>query len=197
MSKLETESRKRAKRVRLENIILGTLAVAGVVAVGLAAPNVLQLLKKVDPEWLLKRDPRRRLREVASRLKKKGYVEFIETGRGSKTMRLTQKGKSAADRIASGNMKIPTPRRWDNKWRIVIFDIREKRKGLRDKIRSMVQGMGFFRLQDSVWVYPYDCEEIMTLLKANLKIGSELLYIIADAIEFDRSLRAHFNLPIN
>ncbi len=54
--------------------------------------------------------------------------------------------------------------------------------------------LGFARLQDSVWVYPYDCEDLMALLKADLKIGMAVLYMIVEHIENDKHLRAHFSL---
>ncbi len=190
---METESRKRTKRVNIENILLGTLAVAGVAALAMAAPNALQLLKHVDPDWMSKRDPRRRLRETISRMKRKGLVEF-KMHNGKNRPLLTKKGEDEARRITLGELQIKKPLRWDRKWRIVIFDIPEKRKGLREHVRRLVSNMGFFRLQDSVWVFPYDCEEIVALLKLDLKIGTELIYIIADAIEFDKPLRQHFEL---
>jgi hypothetical protein len=54
---------------------------------------------------------------------------------------------------------------------------------------------GFVRLQDSVWVYPYDCEDIITLLKAEYRIGDDMRYMIVDSIERDSALRRHFKLP--
>jgi CRISPR-associated endonuclease Cas2 len=76
----------------------------------------------------------------------------------------------------------------------LIFDIKEERKGMRDKIRRTLNTIGFIRLQDSVWVYPYDCEDLIMLLKADFKIGKDLVYIIADSIENDKDLRLAFNL---
>jgi len=58
----------------------------------------------------------------------------------------------------------------------------------------MLQNVGCVRLQNSVWVYPYDCEEVVELLKANYKIGEELLYIIAEKIEGDQWLKKYFKL---
>ena len=70
----------------------------------------------------------------------------------------------------------------------------EKRKGLRDKIRLTLNSIGFVKLQDSVWVYPYPCEDLIVLLKADFKIGKDLLYIIADSVENDSELQKLFNL---
>jgi len=192
MGTLETESRKRLRRGQLEAAILGTLAVVGIGAVAIAAPNVLKLLKYVDPDWITKRDPRERLYVIASRLKRKGLVKFERVG-GKTRMLLTEKGRIMAHRAMLGN---PLPQKilWDRKWRMLIFDIPEKRRPLRDKVRAILTGFGFVRLQDSVWVFPHDCEDVITLLKTELRLGTQMLYIIADAIEYDKPIRAHFGL---
>ena len=192
---MESESKKRVKKVRLENILLGSIAVAGVAGIALLAPPMLRLLKNADPEWLLKRDPGRRLRESALRLKRKGLVEF-KNENGKKKLRLTPRGEKVMGSIWNETYQLQKPRRWDERWRLVIFDIPEKQRPTRDKIRHLVSRLGFLRLQDSVWVYPYDCEELVTLLKTDLKIGRAVLYIIADAIEFDKPIRQHFSLPL-
>ena len=57
-----------------------------------------------------------------------------------------------------------------------------------------MQETGFVRLQDSVWVFPYDCEDFVSLVKAELKIGSAILYMVVEHIENDKHLRAHFGL---
>ncbi|HEY4519831.1 MAG TPA: CRISPR-associated endonuclease Cas2 [Candidatus Paceibacterota bacterium] len=192
MGTLETKSRGRLRRGQLETAILGTLAAVGIVAVALTAPNMVKLLKCVDPNWLVKRDPRERLYVIASRLRRKGLVKF-ECSHGKTRMVLTEKGRSVAQRAVLGN-PLPQKARWDRKWRMLIFDIPEKRRPLRDKIRSILTGFGFVRLQNSVWVFPYDCEDIITLLKTELQLGTQMLYIIADAIEYDKPIRAHFGL---
>ena len=39
-----------------------------------------------------------------------------------------------------------------------------------------------------------DCEDLITLVKADFQIGKSIVYIIADVIENDRKLRQHFDL---
>jgi hypothetical protein len=48
-----------------------------------------------------------------------------------------------------------------------------------------------------VWVYPYDCEDLITLLKADFKIGKDLLYVITESIENDKWLRQSFGFPVS
>lgn len=93
---LESESRKRLRKNRIEQVMLSCLIVAGGIGVAIVAPNVLKLLKQVDPDWLHKRDPRQRLYETASRLKRKGLVMFTLEG-GRTRMKITPKGRSFLD----------------------------------------------------------------------------------------------------
>lgn len=190
---LESGSRARARRALISDALLASLAVVGIGAIALTAPNSLRLLKNLDPDWIRKRDPKQRLYEVASRLKRKGFVEFLQED-GRTRMRITEAGQAEL-RKAALRAAPNRPARWDKKWRLVIYDIRENRRPLRQQIRSILNRFGFVRLQNSVWVSPYDCEELITLLKTDLRIGTSLLYIIADAIEFDAPLRRRFNLP--
>ncbi len=195
MGVMEKEAKSRLRRMQVEQAVLATIAVAGILSVAALAPGAARLFKHIDPHWLSKRDPRRRLRETVSKLKRKGLIEFQEQ-KGKKVLLLTKKGQQVADSVWREDFRLKKPRRWDGRWRLVIFDIRENKRGMRDKIRILLSRIGFLRLQNSVWVYPYDCEEVITLLKTDLKVGRAVLYVIADAIEFDKPIRQHFKLPL-
>ena len=80
------------------------------------------------------------------------------------------------------------------RWRVVIFDIPENRRGSRDLFRKTLRAAGFVQLQQSVWVYPYDCEDLIILLKADLKVGRGIVYMIVEKIENDKWLRERFSL---
>ena len=70
--------------------------------------------------------------------------------------------------------RIPEQAFWDGKWRIVMFDIREKR---RRTVRNSVlcSPVQAFAAQDSVWVYPYPCDEFIGLVRAHLSGSGEML----------------------
>jgi DNA-binding transcriptional regulator PaaX len=106
---------------------------------------------------------------------------------------LTDKGQQELLKYQLREKRIKSGR-WDKKWRIVIFDIAEKRRSARDRIRIDMKVFGFEKLQDSVWVYPYECEEVISLLKTRYKAGKELVYIVASDIENDMRLRKTFQL---
>ena len=187
MSTLEDKNRNLVRRTELQEIILQTVATAGVIGIGLIAPNVVIALHKLG---LI---PHSREREVvkstASRLRKKGLLIFVD-GHYS----LTETGEKILRRWQMTNYKIKQPKKWDKKWRVVVFDIPEKKRAVRAEVRRIFTEAGFYRLQDSVWVYPYDCENVIGLMKTDLGIGKDLLYMIVDQIENDRHLRLAFGL---
>lgn len=188
MGKLEIESRKRTKRNHLRKMILESVEVAGLLSVGLLAPNVLGAMAKVGllPSFYQKYV----VGNATKRLVSSGLLEW----RNSK-LRLTQKGEKELRALTLAEYGQEIDRKWDKKWRVLIFDIPERRSGLRQKIRITLQSIGFVRLQDSVWVYPYDCEDLITLLKADFHVGDDMLYMIVDVIERDSRLRKHFGIP--
>lgn len=82
-----------------------------------------------------------------------GYIEKVIKG-GEVYLRLTPKGKEKASRDFS--LSSWQKRKWDRKWRIVIFDIAEVNKRTRDRFRAKLKELGFGMLQESVWITPYD-----------------------------------------
>lgn len=163
--------------------------------IAMMAPKILSLLKHEHLDYVMPADPKQRLRETMSRMKRKGWIRFEKIG-SKRYPRLTARGHKQMRRVSLGTASIRKPLRWDRRWRMVIFDIEERRKSDRAKIRRLLHQLGFLRLQDSVWVHPHDCEEIIALIKTDMRIGRNVLYVIADAIEFDRPLRQHFGLSM-
>lgn len=187
MAKLETDFKRRKKRADIQKLVLTTVAVTGIVGVGLIAPGVLGALGKLG----LKPKGRQLdiIRTSRNRLVERGFLIW----EGNR-LRLTPKGQQKLRVFELQDYKIAKPKRWDKRWRALIFDIPERRKGLRDKVRRTLLAVGFVRLQDSVWVYPYPCEDLVTLLKADFKIGKDMLYMIVDTLEHDQYMRQQFDL---
>jgi len=192
MKKMRTETRGRYLPMR--NLILRTLAIGGIMSVALVAPRALTLLKKLDRGATNRKNLYRRITKAITDLERSGLVK-TSGERGHRNVVLTEKGRTAIDTMYANEYRIPEPAFWDGKWRVVIFDIREKRRKARSQLRLLLYNAGFLRLQDSVWIYPYPCDEFIGLVRAHLKSGTgELLSFVAEAIESDRRLREHFRL---
>lgn len=185
MGRIEEKSRKISRKKNLQKMILTTVAGAGILGVGLLAPNVIVAMDKLG---LI---PNRRQREYvsssASKMVKKGLMKF-----NGKFYELTLAGQSKLRRWEFDDFKFNKPKRWDGKWRVIIFDIPDKKRSVRDQIRSLFKSADFYLLQESVWVYPYDCEDIIALLKTDFGVGKNLLYLIVEELENDKYLREHF-----
>lgn len=193
MGQLEEKTRRIVKRTKIQDVIMSALYGTAALALVVAAPNAAQLLKYVDPNMAKKRHPSRRMSQALSRLASRGLVTREENNR----FVLTEKGKKyAALMDQKGRLQFAKDRRWDGRWRIVIFDIWERRREARSRLRTRLQTIGFVKVQNSVWAYPYECEELIAFAKTELKLGKGLLYMIAEGIEGDKELRERFGLPL-
>lgn len=131
------------------------------------------------------------LSKIIERLKRQRYVRLEETRSGS-ALRLTSAGQQLLVHYELKDNPIKVPRRWDGKWRIIVFDVKEERRYLRDRVRQQLQQWGFYQLQKSVWVYPHECEELIELLKTGHRVRHDLLYLTVVDMSQDNKLRKHF-----
>jgi len=194
MGNLEQEIKSKDKRKNIQKIILNTVFAAGILGLVVVAPNVLSVIKQLEGSFKRKKNLKYSINDSFTRLREKGLIEIIEIN-GKKVARVTKKGESKLDFLDKHNFKLKIPKKWDGRWRIVIFDINEKRSKIRFLLRKTLSQIGFVRLQNSVWLYPYDCEDLISLLKADFKIGKDVLYMIVEKLENDWHLRKTFNLP--
>lgn len=187
MGKLEEENRKRVRKTRLQESILLTLASGGRMGSDLIINRALDAL--LDTELCNYDRKVEVVKSATARLKKNGLIYF-ENGK----YMLTRTGQGVLDGWQMSRYQIKQPRKWDKKWRVIIFDIPEQKKRVREQVREILVAARFQRLQDSVWVYPHDCEDIVGLMKTDLGISKNLLYMIVDQIENDRFLKMDFGL---
>jgi len=190
---MEQDLKKEMRKTKIQRAILTTVGIAGILSIAAVAPNALQLLGMFGLNKKTKTYRRDAINNSVKRLVEKKLLIY-EKRKGKSYLRLTHEGEKILQTLGLLDYKIKKPKRWDKKYRIIIFDIKEERKITRNKLRNTLRSIGFFRLQDSVWVYPYDCEDFITLIKADFKIGRDVLYIIADRIENDSFLRRQFGL---
>lgn len=182
------------QRIPLQRIILATLAVGGTVALAAVAPNVLAELRKLDPSFAKRKNIRRHIQETLWRMERHGVVSLPRKGTMGR-VQILPKGSALIEKIHASEYRIPEPMIWDGKWRMVMFDVPERRRRVRDQLRRLLQNAGLVRLHDSVWVHPYPCDELVVLVKAHLKnTRGEIHYGVGELIESDHYLREQFGL---
>ena len=188
---------KEAKRIRrlqaFQQGLLAAVAVGGIVVIAATIPNAARLLRYM-PGYKKGARFNHQAKTALGRLAAKGLVTFEERN-GKRYARITETGEQLLALESMREASMQKQKRWDSRWRVVLFDIPERRRGVRNRLRLFMQEYGFVRLQDSVWIYPYDCEDLIALAKADFRIGADVLYMIVERLERDKHLREHFKLP--
>ncbi len=176
--------------------VLEFLAIGGVLVAAVAAPNAVQsfrfLMKNKNyVSW--KKFNQTRARIYVDRLQKQGAIKRQRRGNQVK-FTLTANGIKMIRKYNISNMKLKKERKWDRKWRIVIFDIPEKKKTARDALRQKFQSLGMLQLQKSVFVYPFDCRKEIDLVSDFFDVGQDILYLEADISDIKKELMEYFKL---
>ncbi len=84
------------------------------------------------------------------------------------------------------------PQRWDHYYRLCIFDIPDW-KNKRRRFQTKLRALGWFRLQDSVYVHPHDREEEIELLAKQFRITDDVLTLtVASLGPFEERVRNFF-----
>ena len=185
------------ERVSISRAVLTGVAVAGFISVAVLAPNALQIFKHfklpAEKKKLIKNvSLKYGVQSTIARLEQEGCI-ICEKKDAILCAQLTEKGEKrlAAYETKSHNTK---KREWDGKWRVVVFDVAEGRRAARDLLRRNLKSFGFLCLQKSVWVFPYDCEDLISLIKTDQKLWENVLYMEAEKIENSNRLKAYFGL---
>jgi len=170
--------------------ILASIAVVGVVSILALFPGITYALA---PFIKKKKYPRKQtIQKSVKSLVKAGLVSEKISKSGTVTLELTQKGKwEALLRTKSLDTK---KEKWDMLWRVIVFDVPQTKNKLRYELRRAVKLYGFKMLQQSVWVYPYACDDFILVLKKHLGVSNDVLYMKVSYIENDRHLRNEFKL---
>jgi len=113
-------------------------------------------------------------------------------------IRLTAKGRKRISHYLEmrGFLKpIERPKTWDRQWRIILFDIPSDDRTKRNEFRSFIRRLGAVMLQKSVWIYPFDCESQVLLLRKFFNFTeNEVRLVIANFIGEDKKLRMQFQV---
>lgn len=182
------------KRDRTAAIVDGTLRLgvtSSAIAAGLLIPNLLIGLEKpLDIFWrqLDKRERERELRRTISYMKTKNLLQ----GDYEHGLQITAKGRERLQKIDFGKLSISTPKAWDQKWRLVFFDIPEDRRSGRTMLTSKLKSLGFYQLQKSAWIHPFPCRDVIERISSQYEVDSYISYVEVTYIDNQQKLKERF-----
>lgn len=128
-------------------------------------------------------------------LKKRGFIEFVREDSDKVTVKITDSGRKYSKTFDIDRLTLNKPAEWDKKWRLVIFDVPEKHKKAREALRRKLKDLNFVRLQDSVWVTPYPCDDEIRFLREIFLIPFNVDVIVTDNLKHHEiKLKKYFKL---
>lgn len=170
------------------------LFATGVIIIAAKSPYVVRNFLRAYKDW--EKYPAKKVTNTFANLKRQGFIEIQRQG-PQIYIKLTEEGKKKAGMFQISSLKIKKPEKWDKKWRLVIFDIAQIKKIYREALRGKLKELGFYCLQKSTWLHPFDCEAEIELLRDFFGLSEkELRLIIAENIGDDIGLKQRFNLLI-
>jgi len=168
------------------------LFVGGAVTIAATSPYFVQNILRGYQRW--QKYPKRKVSDAFSRLKRDGFIE-IEKKNHQIYISLTPEGRKRAGIFQIDKLKIKKPKRWDKKWRLLMFDIPQERKISREALRGKLKELGFLLFQKSVWIHPFDCRAEVELLQDFFGFsGNEMRLIVAENIGDDKQFKQDLKL---
>ena len=170
-----------------------TILLAGVaLSLTKSAKKQLWILRQIPKEF--KNIERRALNRAIYSLYTSHLVSEKQNKDGTTTLILNENGKKKALIFNIEQLKINKPSRWDGKWRMVMFDIPEKIRRLRDSLRLHFHDLGFIELQKSVFVHPHPCKKEIEFLIEFYNARKYVRFVLVDEIDNELHLRGKFKL---
>ena len=172
--------------------IFSWLLVGGIVCVAATSPFFLTNISKAFKKS--QKYKKKKIYDAFYQLRKQGCIRITEKD-NQIYIGLTERGRKKAGWLQIDSLKIKRPKKWDGKWRMVIFDIAQLKKIYREAFRGKLKELGFCPLQKSVWVYPFDCCGEIGLLQKFFGLSEkEMRFIIAQNIGEDEQFKKIFKL---
>lgn len=145
------------------------------------------------PEEFKKID-RKYLSQLIREFYRDRLVDMVDVSDEETRMVLTEKGKLHAVQFKIDEMQIKTPKRWDGQWRLIVFDIPEKMRNARNALRRKLKELGFYELQKSVMIFPFECKDEVDFIVEFFRVRPHVRYGHLSKVTNEAELLERFDL---
>ncbi len=130
------------------------------------------------------------LKQTLKRFKERGLIE-----KRKKSYRITQKGRVFfAKYHRSDNQTKNRPEYWDGRWRLISFDVPSEFDDERVILRGALKESGFYQLQKSVWIAPYEMTKEFWKFVVLNGFHKYCKVMLIEVLDGDEELKKHFKL---
>ena len=179
---------------KIATVALCVLAVASIPVLVMGAAvmgNSVQVFKMFEGS---KKYSKKQISSVMDSIKRQKLIEYVSDKHGKTIVKITKKGESRLRAFDIELMKIKKPKKWDGKWRLVMFDIPMRFTKGREALRFHLKELNFFQFQKSAWIYPYPCEDEIIFITDFFGVGKYVEILTVEIIIRDKKLKKYFHL---
>ncbi len=197
-NKVEIEDEIKFKPNDIKKLILAGIGISivlgGSIFITPNFPIILGYLLKLIKEFKGVKIPKKKVRRVLKQLEKKEIIEMEQIGNEVYVKIKDDRNIEIMKYSIKALLELKKKKKWQRKWFLVVFDVPEKQRNKRDYLRKLLRDVGFYPYQQSVYVFPYECEEEIELIKRIVESGKYLRYIVAERVEQEAELKIKFGL---
>lgn len=172
-----------------------SLVVGGSIVLTPNFPIVIGMVLKIIEEIKNRKVSKTKIKQALKRLEKRQLLS-LESHGNEATVKILEKGKVEVLRYSLKQLLDfkKKNKKWSGRWFLVTFDVPESERKKRDYLRSFLSAIGFFQYQKSVYIYPYECQKEIVLIKEIVEGGQYMQYIVAQEIENEAKIKRVFLL---
>lgn len=173
--------------------ILALAAIAGVLCVAAAAPNVFAAFGRLQGS---RRGffNEKNFKDGMRYLKNQGQITVKNKHPNQFEINLTDTGRKIILKSSFDRLKIDKKKPWDGIWRMVAFDIPNKHKWARDGFRRKLVSLGFYQLQKSLFIIPFECEAELEFIGNIYNVTNYLRFIKTQHISNAQEIKKYFSI---
>ena len=181
---------KSYKHGELAKKILLIAVAGGAIAAVMVLPGLGVIFKHFGADSAKERY---RVKRTVKRLEEQGVIKH-RIKNGKEEFVVTKKGKTHLAELLVDDLFIRQPAKWDGRWRVLIYDIPNKKDLERRELNRVVSEIGMKSVQQSVFVSPYPCKAQIDAIARHYDLDKHLAYFEADYFEGANDLLNHFKL---
>lgn len=188
------EMKRKGKRIQspIKQKILLLLLAGAALSLTRTGKQQIKIISSIPKE--LRKIDRQYLYRLLHEFHHHRLVDWVEKSDGSITLSLSEKGKITAKTFYPDDLIIKRPPTWDKRWRVVIYDIPDKKKKARDALRHKLTELGFKEWQKSVFIHPYPCQDEINFIIEFFDVRSYVRYAELINLTNESELKLHFKL---
>ncbi len=190
---LDSDTSK-AKAVKVALCVLAIASTPALMLIAASMGNAVQVFRQFKTA---KRFSKKQVVDSIAYLRNQNLIEYVTEKEGKTIVKITQKGETRLRAFDIELMKIKKPKKWDGKWRLVMFDIPMRFTKGREALRYHLKELNFFQFQKSAWIYPYPCEDEIIFITNFFGVGKFVEVLTVENILRDVKIRRYFGVELS